>query len=104
MRCSPTSVCSPPGTPPKAILAGQVPLPWQHGAEGVEERTAKLRSLGRLILPCLARDPSQWPRAEAVLRSWNSLFNDMQTHGMFNPSQQFTTCSQLSRSTGLSVF
>lgn len=75
-----------PGTPTEAIRAaicGQVPLPWEDGAAGAEERREKLRGLRRLVMPCLSRDPAQRPSAATVLHSWHNMFDDMKTRGTF---------------------
>lgn len=84
----------PPGTPPEDIhakLVGGAPLPWEAGAEGVEKRWKKLRGLRRLVLKCLARDPTNRPSAKSLMQSWMHIFDVVKTGGTFAsmvPSRQ----------------
>lgn len=80
----------PEGTPTEAIhaaLRGLVPLPWEDGAENCAQRRETLRSLQRLVLPCLSRDPAQRPSAKAAINSFYSMFDDMKTRGTFEAGE-----------------
>ena len=62
-------------------IAGRKPLPWEVLSEGAKERLGKMRGLKRTVLRCLERDPAKRPGAEALLKSWDHTFDDMQTRG-----------------------
>ena len=67
----------------KAVLdaiAGRRPLPWEEMSEGVAQRLGKMRVLKRTVLRCLDRDPCRRPDAEALLRSWDHTFDELQPH------------------------
>jgi serine/threonine protein kinase len=68
----------------RATLTGRAPLPWEPSAPGSAQRRQRLRVLGRLILPCLDRDPLRRPTAAQLLRSWWHLLDDMHTQGTFD--------------------
>lgn len=82
-RAFPSSAMNPTETDAmvQAALSGHSPLPWEGEGEVVEERLEKLRGLRRSVLRCLDRDPAQRPSAEALLRSWDHTFDNIQTRG-----------------------
>lgn len=65
-----------------AALRGQA-LPWAAGVDRQAERCQKLRGLKRVVLACLERDESKFPSAEALLSSWEHVFDNMKTQGTF---------------------
>eukprot|EP00892_Ulva_mutabilis_P000505 jgi/Ulvmu1/10455/UM063_0010.1 len=62
-------------------IAGRTQLPWEALSDGAKERLGKMRGLKRTVLRCLERDPAKRPSAEALLKSWDHTFDDMQTRG-----------------------
>ena len=62
-------------------IVGRTKLPWEVGAEGYQARHTKMRGLKRAVLRCLQRDPALRPSADALLKSWDHTFDDMQTRG-----------------------
>ena len=70
----------PPSTPSESIraaLTGDDPLPWEHGAEGLNELLRKLGRMHHIVLPCLSRNPQKRPSATSLLHAWNSMADDV---------------------------
>jgi serine/threonine protein kinase len=55
-------------------LVGRKPLPWEDPATK-DASLRKLRMLKRSITKCLSREPKERPSAQALLDSWEKLFD-----------------------------
>lgn len=76
----------PPDATPEVVfsaVSGETALPWESGAEGAEQRLAKLRGLRRTILLCLSRNPQNRPSASGVLHFLQDMFDSTKSHGTF---------------------
>lgn len=76
----------PTGTSAQSIrdaLGGLTPLPWEDGADGVEQSREKLRGLRRVVLACLSRNPAGRPAAKNVLHLLYNMFDEMKSRGTF---------------------
>eukprot|EP00892_Ulva_mutabilis_P002693 jgi/Ulvmu1/12424/UM009_0074.1 len=58
-------------------IAGRTHLPWEALSDGAKERLGKMPGLEPTVLRCLERDPAKRPSAEALLKSWDHMFDDM---------------------------
>lgn len=57
-------------------IAGRAPLRWERvGTPECDEALKMLRGLRRSVLRCLSRDPARRPTCEALLASWNHMFD-----------------------------
>ena len=54
-------------------IVGRTPLPWEGPRKN--EQLGKLRMLKRSLVKCLSRNPAQRPTADALLASWNEIFD-----------------------------
>jgi serine/threonine protein kinase len=63
-------------------LAGPGLLPWEDPSAEAQARLHQLRGLKRAILLCLDRDPAKRPTSQALLQSWNQLFDSTRTSSM----------------------
>jgi hypothetical protein len=77
-----------PCEPMYQALIGKVPLPWESGADGYEERRRQLGTLRRLVMPCLERNPEERPDAGHLLQQWWHLCD---VYAMLAPRQQSPT-------------
>jgi serine/threonine protein kinase len=68
-----------------ARTAGPDPLPWEDTSPAALSQLRELRGLKRAILQCLDRDPAKRPTSEALLQSWNHMFDSTRT-SMFTRS------------------
>jgi serine/threonine protein kinase len=55
------------------------PLPWEDPSPEAQSMLRELRGLKRAILQCLDRDPVKRPTSEALLHSWNHMFDSTRT-------------------------
>ena len=62
-------------------IAGRAPLPWEGTSEETQQRLEKLRGLRRTVLLCLERDPAKRPTAPVLMKTWDHVFDRMETHG-----------------------
>lgn len=60
-------------------ISGRSQLPWEQAEAGPQ--LEKLRGLKRTVLRCLERDPARRPSAQALLKSWDHTFDNMQSQG-----------------------
>lgn len=58
-------------------IAGRVPLPWEEGSHGVQDRLVKLKGMRRTVLSCLDRNPSKRPTAASLQRAWGHAFDQI---------------------------
>lgn len=65
----------------KDAIMGRTPLPWEALSDGANERLGRLRGMRRTVLRCLDRDPAERPSAQALVNSWEHIFDNMKTRG-----------------------
>ena len=59
-------------------IAGRTPLRWERvGTQECDDALCMLRGLRRSVLRCLDRDPARRPTCEALLGSWNHMFDEV---------------------------
>jgi serine/threonine protein kinase len=71
--------------------AGPGPLPGEDPAAEAQARLCELRGLKRAILLCIDRDPAKRPTSQALLQSWNHMFESVRT-SFFTRSSSFGQC------------
>jgi serine/threonine protein kinase len=60
-------------------LLGEKPLLWEGDSPATRAKLRELRGLKRAILSCLDRNPANRPTADALLQSWNHMFDATKT-------------------------
>jgi serine/threonine protein kinase len=90
------------GLPRAAVkdqIAGREKLRWERvGAPECDDALARLRGLRRSVLRCLHRNPAQRPTCEALLASWNHMFDKMTSTVTALPTVLSVSSSELSAS------